>query len=94
MRHIYRGQIGEIKWRNARMSCAYALMAMRTKAGISRKMMAAALGYSSRCIFVHRNGRHEKIHMPALLKYVEVTGLPFKVSTVPKKRKPGTSRKK
>ena len=82
MRHIYRGEIGEIKWRNARMSCAYALMAMRTKAGISRKMMAAALGYSSRCIFVHRNGN------------VEVTGLPFKVSTVPKKRKPGTSRKK
>lgn len=37
---------------------------------------------------------NEKIHMPALLKYVEVTGLPFKVSTVPKKRKPGTSRKK
>ena len=25
MRHIYRGEIGEIKWRNARMSCAYAL---------------------------------------------------------------------
>lgn len=40
MRHIYREEIGEIKWRNARMSCAYALMAMRTKAGISRKMMA------------------------------------------------------
>lgn len=60
MRHIYRGEIGEIKWRNARMSCAYALMAMRTKAGISRKMMAAALGYSSRCIFVHRNGRQRK----------------------------------
>ena len=60
MRHIYRGEIGEIKWRNARMSCAYALMAMRTKAGISRKMMAAALGYSSRCIFVHRNGKQRK----------------------------------
>ncbi|WP_418675596.1 hypothetical protein [Akkermansia sp.] len=42
------------------MSCAYALMAMRTKAGISRKMMAAALGYSSRCIFVHRNGKQRK----------------------------------
>ena len=51
MRHIYRGEIGEIKWRNARMSCAYALMAMRTK---------AALGYSSRCIFVHRNGKQRK----------------------------------
>ena len=30
------------------------------KAGISRKMMAAALGYSSRCIFVHRNGKQRK----------------------------------
>lgn len=37
---------------------------------------------------------NEKSHMPALLKYVEVKGLPFKVSTVPKKRKPEISRKK
>lgn len=94
MRHIYRGEIGEIKWRNARMSCAYALMAMRTKAGISRKMMAAALDILLGVFSSIEMANNEKIHMPALLKYVEVTGLPFKVSTVPKKRKPGTSRKK
>lgn len=42
------------------MSCVYALMAMRIKAGISRTVMATALGCSPRCIFVHRNGKQRK----------------------------------
>lgn len=97
-------EIKEIKRRNARMSCAYALTAMRIKAGTSRKMMAEALGCSLRRISSLEMANNDRINMPALLKYVEVTGLPvkaaledgrtIKVSTVPKRKKTGTSRKK
>ncbi|MBT8778196.1 hypothetical protein HHJ06_05985 [Akkermansia muciniphila] len=70
------------------MSCVYALMAMRIKAGISRTVMATALGCPLGVFSSIEMANNEKIHMPALLKYVEVKGLPFKVSTVLKKRKP------
>ena len=91
-------EIKEIKRRNARMSCAYALTTMRIKACISRKMMAEALRCSPRRILSIEMENNDRINMPTLLKYVEVTGLPFKavledgrtirVSTVPKRRKP------
>lgn len=81
-----------------------ALTTMRIKAGISREIMAGALGCSLRRISSLEMANNDRINMPALLKYVEVTGLPFKavledgrtikVSTVPKRRKAGTSRKK
>lgn len=97
-------EIEEIKRRNARMSCAYALTAMRIKAGTSRKMMAEALGCSPRRIWSIERENNDRINMPALLKYVEVTGLPFKavledgrtikVSTVPKRKKTGNPEKK
>lgn len=81
-----------------------ALASMRIKAGISREIMAGALGCSLRRISAIEMANNDKIHLPALLKYVEVTGLPFKavledgrtirVSTVPRRRKAGISRKK
>ena len=71
-----------------------ALAHMRVKAGISQNMMAAALDCSQPRISAIESATNDKMSMAAVLKYVEVTGLPFKVSTVPKKRKPGTSRKK
>lgn len=81
-----------------------ALASMRVKTGISREIMAGALGCSLRRISSLEMANNDRINMSALLKYVEVTGLPFKavledgrtvkVSTVPKKRKTDTSRKK
>lgn len=75
-----------------------ALAHMRVKAGISQNMMAAALDCSQPRISAIESATNDKMSMPAVLKYVEVTGLPFKaqledgrviaVSSGPKGRKP------
>ncbi|MEG1508641.1 MAG: helix-turn-helix transcriptional regulator [Akkermansia sp.] len=74
-----------------------ALAHMRVKAGISQNMMAAALNCSQPRISAIESATNDKMSMPSVLKYVEVTGLPFKaqledgrviaVSSVPKGRK-------
>lgn len=74
-----------------------ALTLMRIKAGISQVMMAAALNCSQPRISAIESATNDKMSMPAVLKYVEVTGLPFKaqledgrviaVSSRPKGRK-------
>lgn len=82
------------------------LATMRIKAGISQKMMAAALGCTQPRISAIESAINDKMSMTSVLKYVEVTGLPFKaqledgrviaVSTVPGSRRPrmhGVSRK-
>lgn len=82
------------------------LATMRIRAGISQKMMAAALGCTQPRISAIESAINNKMSMTSVLKYVEVTGLPFKaqledgrviaVSTVPGSRRPrkhGVSRK-
>lgn len=74
-----------------------ALAHMRVKAGISQNMMAAALDCSQPRISAIESATNDKMSMAAVLKYVEVTGLPFKaqledgrvvaVSSVPKSRR-------
>ena len=74
-----------------------ALAHMRVKAGISQNMMAAALDCSQPRISAIESATNDKMSMAAVLKYVEVTGFPFKVqledgrviavSSVPKGRK-------
>ena len=56
-----------------------ALAHMRVKAGISQNMMAAALDCSQPRISAIESATNDKMSMAAVLKYVEVTGFPFKV---------------
>ena len=55
-----------------------ALAHMRVKAGISQNMMVAALNCSQPRISAIESATNDKMSMAAVLKYVEVTGLPFK----------------
>lgn len=70
-------EVEEIKRRNARMSCAHALTTMRIRAGISQVVMAGAMGCRQPRISLIEGSPNEKICMPTILKYVEVTGLAF-----------------
>lgn len=94
-------EIEEIGRRNARMSCAHVLKTMRIKAGISQVVMAGAMGCRQPRISLIESSPNEKISMPTILKYVEVTGRTFdaeledgKVNKVsePRKKRTLTSR--
>lgn len=66
--------------RNARMAFAYALTGMRLKAGISQVVMAGAMHCQQPHISRIERSPNDKISMATILKYVEVTGQPFKAS--------------
>lgn len=66
--------------RNARMSFAYTLTGMRLKAGISQAVMAGAMHCQQPHISRIERATNDKISMATILKYVEVTGLPFKAA--------------
>lgn len=52
---------------------------MRIKAGISQVALAGAVGCCQSHISRIESSANEKISMATILKYVEVTGLPFEV---------------
>lgn len=60
------------------MSCARHLTSMRIRAGISQNIMAAALNCRQPRISEIESTPNEHISMTIILKYCEVTGLPFK----------------
>lgn len=60
------------------MSCARYLTSMRIRAGLSQNIMAAALNCRQPRISEIESTPNEHISMTIILKYCEVTGLPFK----------------
>lgn len=62
----------------AGMTFSRMLTAMRVKSGISQRMMAAALDCSQPRVCAIESTPNERISMATILKYCEVTGLPFK----------------
>lgn len=70
-------EVEELQRRNARMSCAHALTTMRIRTGISQVVMAGAMRYRQPRISLLEGSPNEKISMPTILKYVEVTGQTF-----------------
>ena len=71
-------EIEEIHSITASQSVGSELASMRIRAGISQKMMAAALGVSQPRISAIETAPNSKASWKAVQQYVSVTGTPFK----------------
>lgn len=68
----------EINKLRASTTLSAALSQMRIKAGISQVMMAEALGCAQPRISVIESSTNKKTSMDTILRYVSVTGIPFR----------------
>ncbi len=94
----------EVKAIAATQTVGHALTSMRIAAGISQKMMAAALGVTQPRISMIESAPNSKASWSVIIKYVEVTQRPFKAvledgctvsftKPVHPRRRPGSQKK-
>ncbi len=91
-------EVAEVKAIAAAHTVGHALTGMRIAAGISQKMMAAALGVTQPRISMIESAPNSKASWSVVIKYVEVTRRPFKAvledGSIVSFSKPGATKKR
>ncbi len=91
-------EVAEVEAIAATQTVGHALTGMRIAAGISQKMMAAALGVTQPRISMIESAPNSKASWSVIIKYVEVTQCPFKAvledGSVVSFSRPGSSRRR